>query len=98
MKTVTLKKITIIAEEILASHLIGDLKKLGAKGFSRSSVSGEGTRNLRRNTGENVKLEAIVSQSVSDQILGYMFEHYFEDYAMIAYSENVEVIRGEKYV
>ena len=58
------------------------------------------TRGVRASEweGKNIKLETIVSELVAHQILERLNERYFEHYAVIAYLETVEVVRGEKYV
>lgn len=48
--------------------------------------------------GQNIRLETIVSEEVALRILQRLQEEYFPHYAVIAYVENVWVVRGEKYV
>jgi uncharacterized protein len=100
IQTVTLKRVTIIAESLLEARLLADLERLGAKGFTITEARGRGSRGVRASEweGQNLKLETIVSPEVADRIMMRMVESYFPNYAVIAYLENVEVVRGEKYV
>lgn len=99
MHTVTLKLLTIVAEAVLEDRLIRDLKRLGAKGYTLTEVRGEGSRGVRSSEweGKNIRLESVVSPLVAERILSHLAEAYFPHYAVIAYLENVEVVRGEKY-
>jgi nitrogen regulatory protein P-II 2 len=100
MNTVKVKLVTIIAEAVLKDYLLADLRALGASGYTLSRVEGEGSRGLRAGDleGGNVKIETIVGDEVAEAILAHMAERYFAHYALIAFSETVEVVRGEKYV
>jgi nitrogen regulatory protein P-II 2 len=100
METTTLQLVTIVAESILESRLERDLQKLGAHGFTVSSARGQGTRGLRTGDweGGNVRIETIVSPAVADDILAFVAEHYFPNYAVIAWVHDVGVLRGDKYV
>jgi|FLYL01.1.fsa_nt_gi nitrogen regulatory protein PII len=100
MNTVPLKLVTIVAESVLEPYLIEDIRKLGAKGYTLTRAEGRGSRGVRVDDVErgNIKLEAIVGPEVADKILELLAEKYFQHYAVIAYLENVEVVRGDKYV
>lgn len=99
MALVSLKLVTIIAEGFLEEKLVRDIKKLGAKGYTITDARGEGSRGVRASEweGNNIRLEAIVSPAVADRILSHLAEVYFANYAVIAFVENVEVVRGDKY-
>lgn len=99
MQTVSLKLVTIIADEVLEKKLIDDVKKLGAKGYTVGKVHGEGAKGARTSEweGENVRLETLVSKSVAEKIMSHLAERYFPNYTIIAYLSGVEVLRGEKF-
>ncbi len=99
MALVTLKLVTIIAEGFLEEKLVRDIKKLGATGYTITPARGEGSRGVRASEweGSNIRLETVVSPAVAERILSHLAETYFANYAVIAYVENVEVVRGEKY-
>ena len=96
----TLKLVTIIAESVLKERITRDIMAKGAKGYSVSEVDGEGSRHLRagEHPGQNVKFEIIVDEAVAVNLLETVSKHYFTNYAVIAYCQDVQVIRGDKYV
>jgi len=96
----TLKVVTIVAESLLESRLIRDVQALGSRGHTLTKVHGEGSRGVRASEweGSNVKIETIVSSAVANRIMRHVAEAYFEHYAVIAYSMDVEVVRGDKYI
>lgn len=100
MELVRLKLVTIVAEAVLEKRLVEEIRRLGAKGYTVTDARGEGARGLRTMDweGKNVRLETIVSEEVAERILTRLQEAYFPHYAVIAYVENVEVVRGDKYV
>ena len=100
MKTHPLKLVTIIGEAVLADRLLREIRKLGAKGHTLTTVEGQGSRGVRASEweGKNVKIETLVSEEVADAILHVLSEHYFANFAVVAYVHDVGVVRGEKYV
>jgi nitrogen regulatory protein P-II 2 len=100
MDTIPLRKLTIVAEAILENQLIEDVRRLGATGYSIGEVRGEGSRGVRASEweGRNVRIETIVARDVADAILEHVADRYFQHYAVIAYVQDVEVVRGAKYV
>ena len=100
MELVPLKLVTIVAESLLEKRLVEEVKRLGAKGYTITPARGEGSRGIRSVDweGQNIRLETIVSEEVALRILQRRQEEYFPHYAVIAYVENVWVVRGEKYV
>ncbi|HEX5827088.1 MAG TPA: hypothetical protein VFY23_06185 [Candidatus Limnocylindrales bacterium] len=99
MHTVPLRKVTIVAEALLEERLMRELRGLGARGFTVADVRGEGSRGIRAADweGRNVRIETIVSPEAADAILAHVAEHWFQHYAVIAWMDDVHVVRGEKY-
>jgi nitrogen regulatory protein P-II 2 len=99
MKTVPLRKVTIVAEALLESRLLGDVLDCGARGFTLTEVRGEGSRGVRASEweGRNVRIETLVAPDVADRILAHVAEVYFPRFAVVAWVEDVEVVRGDKY-
>jgi len=97
---VPLKLLTIVVESLLEKRLVEEIKRLGAKGYTLTPARGEGSRGIRSVDweGQNIRLETLVPEEVALRILQRLQEAYFPHYAMIAYVENVWVVRGEKYV
>ena len=99
MQTTTVKLVTIIAEGVLESRLLDEIKGLGARGYTVSEVRGRGTRGITASfwEGHQIKIELVVNAAVAEQILKHLESHYFTDYAVIAYMQSVDVVRKEKY-
>lgn len=100
MNTISLKLVTIIAERILRDHIIEDIQSQGAKGYTLTDVSGEGSRGVRASEweGRNIKIEAVVSAQVADAIVEHVAQNYFQHHAVIVYTQDVSVVRGDKYI
>jgi nitrogen regulatory protein PII len=92
--------VTIVAEAVLERQLAGDLKRLGAHGYTVTEARGEGHRGVRAADWEytaNVRIETVCDQKVADAIMAHLVRTYYADYAMIAFTHEVEVIRPEKF-
>jgi hypothetical protein len=46
----------------------------------------------------NTKIEVIAASDVAQKILEHVALHYLNNYAMIAFMDDVEVLRGDKFV
>jgi nitrogen regulatory protein P-II 2 len=100
MLTTRLCLLTIVAEGVLRDRLLGELRAVGASGFTAAEVQGEGSRQRRVSQfmGPNVKIEVVIGRDKADRLLEILSIDYFPQYAVIAYLSEVEVVRGEKYV
>ncbi len=95
-----LKLVTIVAETVLQDRITKQLLSWGATGFTVSDTTGKGSRGIRTGDmpGDNTRIECLVTHEVAVRILTEIAERYFDDYAVVAWVENVEVVRGEKYL
>ena len=95
-----LKLVTIVVEAVLDTRLRQDLLRLGAKGYTCTKADGEGSRGMRTDdlAGKNLRFETVVSDAVAERILTHLAEQYFPNYAVVAYVQDVSVVRGDKYV
>ncbi len=100
VQTVVLKRVTIVAEAVLEQRLIALIRDCGAKGWTLLDCRGEGSRGVRASEweGANVKLETLVASAVADTILARLVRDYFEHFAVVAYVQDVRVVRGDKYI
>ena len=100
MHTVELKLVTVVTERLLKERVLADLRHCGAKGFTISDASGEGSRGVHASEweGQNLRIESIVSHEVAERIVERIADDFFEDYAVIVYLHDVQVVRGNKYV
>ena len=99
MNTHPMTLLTLVAESILKDRLIHEIRNAGAKGFTITDVSGEGSRQRRVSEllGDNVKIEVIAKREVADKVLEVLQKEYFSRYAVIAYMSEIQVVREEKY-
>ena len=91
--------VTIVAESILESRLVDDLRAAGALGWTITSAHGEGPRGRRVSgfEGGNVRVETLVSEQVAEQIWSRLAEAYFPNYAITAWTYDVHVARPDRY-
>jgi nitrogen regulatory protein P-II 2 len=94
-----MKRVIIIGDETAEHQILDEIHALGATGYTSYAVHGSGTKGNRPRHGEpgNVKIEVIATAELAQQILEHIAGHYFKDYTMIAYIDDVEVIRGAKF-
>lgn len=99
MNTHPMTLLTLVAESILKDRLIHEIRNAGARGFTITDVSGEGSRQRRVSEllGDNVKIEVIAKREVADKVLEVLHKEYFSRYAVIAYMSEIQVVREEKY-
>lgn len=95
-----LRKVTIIAERVLRDDLLELLKRHGATGWTLTAVEGEGSRGIRASEweGRSAQIDTLVSVPAADAIMDEIGSKYFDDWSVIVYSTDVEVLRGEKYL
>ena len=100
MKTVLMKRIVIIGDNTVEYRLLTEIRNLGASGYTCYAVHGQGARGVRPRHAEpgNTKIEVIASPDVAQKILEHVSLHYFDNYAMIAFIDDVEVLRAEKFI
>lgn len=99
MKTVPMKRVTIVVDNSVERQFVKEIHDLGATGYTYTVVHGQGAKGTRPShwEGPNAKIEVIATPDVADRILEHVATNYFKQYATIAYLDDVEVIRGEKF-
>lgn len=99
MQTERLKLVTIVVESVLADQLIAAIKRLGSTGYTVTDARGQGSRGRRVGEvpGDNRRIDVIVSDVVADRILTLLDAEYFPNYAVAAWTSDIEVVRGAKY-
>lgn len=94
------KLITIFTEAALESRLIKDIEWLGAPGYTITNARGGGSRGLRGASWEansNIRIEVICSVKVAEQISAHLQATYYDNYAMVTFSSDIQVLRPEKF-
>lgn len=102
MKTTDFQLVTILAEPELATRLVDEIRRLGARGYSLVEGTGEWQRGRGDHgpsdfSGPNVRIDTVVRAEVADAILEHLAATYFEHYAVFAYVSRVGVARPERY-
>ncbi|MEM7602241.1 MAG: transcriptional regulator [Verrucomicrobiota bacterium] len=97
---VPLIKISIVTESLLKDEIIELIRKHGATGHTMTKVEGEGSSGRHASDwgGRNIKVETLVSAETADAIMEDLSDEYFEDYSVIAWLDEVTVLRGDKFL
>lgn len=100
MSAHSMKLVTIISEALAREAVVRLLLEVGAHGYTLSQVEGAGARGER--TGEieelaNIKVEVVAPAPVCERLLERLREEFFPKYAIIAYENDVRVIRSSKF-
>ena len=95
MQLYPMKMVTVVGEEVLRDQIVRKILELGATGCSYHSTQGRGTTAARHNDvfSANFQLKTVCPKDVAEKILGYLAEHYFQRYAVVAWLSDVEVVR-----
>lgn len=94
------KLVTIVAESALEGPIVKEIKRVGAKGYTIVEARGEGSRGVRQGNWEqnsNVQFQVVCSEETARAIMNGLYEQFYEDYAMVAWATDVEILRGEKF-
>ncbi|MEI6240288.1 MAG: transcriptional regulator [Planctomycetia bacterium] len=102
MQLYPLKIVTVVGETVIMEDIAEEGVKLGATGFTMTEVNGHGSRSARNvasTTGpRTTKVEFVVPADVAVSILTHVSHQYFDDYAVIAWLADVQVVRGQNYI
>jgi nitrogen regulatory protein P-II 2 len=91
--------ITIISLDVLEERIVNDLKLLGVKGYTVSEAHGEGL-SIRRDDnweGRNIRIEILASDELLKKIFTLLQKEYFPKFKMIAFCNQVNVLRKDKF-
>ncbi len=92
--------ITVITEAAVEDTLLRDLDKLGVRGYTVSDARGRGSRGVRDAAWEeaaNIRIEVICSRTLAESVLNHVQARYYANYAMVAFLQDVEILRPEKF-
>jgi nitrogen regulatory protein PII len=95
-----MKRVTIICEAVLEDLVIERLRACGAHGHTAFAVRGSGNQGERHADmaeSGNVQIEVIIPPATSEKLLQSLRDDLFKDYAMIAYENDVRVLRPDKF-
>lgn len=94
------KLLTVITEEALERPLTKIVKQAGVRGYTITEARGEGRRGARApgvEQGANIRVEIICEEGKAWEIAETLHQKYFQDFAMVLYLSDVEVMRGDKF-
>ncbi len=94
------KLLTIVTEGALEHNLVREIERLGAHGYTIADVRGKGgrgTRNAGWNLSANIRIEVVCTADTAHAIAAALREKYYDNYAMILFIGDVEVLRPEKF-
>ncbi len=94
------KVLTIITEAALERDLGEEIERLGAHGYTIADVRGKGHRGIRNagwDLSANIRIEVVCTEDTAHAIAAALKERYYDNYAMILFIGDVEVLRPEKF-
>ena len=100
------KKIVIISERLILEKICELIEETDATGYTITSVGGKGSRDVRSVSPSTnvvgdfskVKIEVIVKDdALATHIVQSVVGKFFDNYSGIAFVEEVEILRGEKF-
>ena len=100
MPGTTRKLLTVICEAGLETRLTEDVMHLGAHGYTVTDARGCGSRGVRNagwDAAANIRLEVVCEEHIAQQIAEHLQKHYYDNFAMILFSVDVEVLRPQKF-
>lgn len=100
LKTETRTLLTVITEAAIEKNLLRDLNQLGVHGYTVLDARGQGGRGVRDAAwGEaaNIQIEVICARALAETVLQEFQARYYDNYAMVAFLQEVEIIRPDKF-
>ena len=94
------KLLTIVTEAALEHELVREIERLGAHGYTITDARGKGARGIRDAGWEvsaNIRIEVICTADTAHGIAAALKARFYDDYAMILFIGDVEVLRPEKF-
>jgi nitrogen regulatory protein PII len=92
--------LNVITEAAIEQTLLRDLDRLGVRGYTVSDARGRGSRGVRDAAWEeaaNIRIEVICPREQAESALGHLQARYYADYAMVAFLQDIEILRPEKF-
>ena len=92
--------LTVITEAAIEQTLPRDLDRLGVRGYTVSDARGRGGRGVHDAAWEeaaNIRIEVICPRAQAESVLGHIQARYYADYAMVAFLQDIDILRPEKF-
>lgn len=100
MEMTARKLLTIVTEAAIEDTLIREIELLGARGYTITDARGKGSRGKRDATWgplANIRLEVLCDVTTAHAICAALSERYSDNYSMVMYLGEVEVLRPLKF-
>lgn len=100
MSLITRKLLTIVTEAAIEETLLRELETLGARGYTITDARGKGHRGRRDGDwgpNANIRIEVLCDAATALAISSALRERYYDNYSMVLYLGDVEVLRPEKF-
>lgn len=94
------KLVTIITESVIEKEITQEIEKLGVSGYTITDARGKGHRGVRNagwEHGSNIRVEVVCEDRLAKAVADHLKERYYENYAMILFITDVNVLRPEKF-
>ncbi|AZN35652.1 P-II family nitrogen regulator [Iodobacter ciconiae] len=92
--------LTVITEAAIEQVLVRDLDRLGVRGYTISDARGRGSHGVREGAwtkSANIRIEIVFPRAMAESTLLHLQATYFANYAMVAFLQDVEVLRSDKF-
>ena len=100
MELTARKLLTIVTEAALEATLITDIETLGAHGYTITDARGKGSHGRRDAAWlpqANIRIEVLCDADTALAICSALRERYYDNYSMVMYVSDVDVLRPEKF-
>jgi hypothetical protein len=100
MSDENVKLLTVYTEAALESSLVDDIDRLGAVGYTITNARGKGSSGERTaawDANSNIRIEIICEEQMARNIAEYLQTTYYDNYAMVTFISEIEVLRPEKF-
>lgn len=94
------KLLTVIAEAALERKLVDEARRLGIGGYTITEVRGGGTHGVRAGEWEgerSIEFKVLCEEVIAQRLAASIMETYSQHYALVLYTSDVGVLRGEKF-
>ena len=94
------KLLTVVAEAALEATLVREIEALGARGYTITDARGKGSHGVRDGTWPrtaNIRLEVLCSADTAIAICAALRANYSDNYSMVMFVGDVDVLRPEKF-
>jgi len=92
--------LTVITESAIEKTLLRDFKRLGVRGYTIVDARGQGRRGVRTaamDESANIRIEVICTRALAESVLEDFLARYYDNFAMVAYLQDIEIIRPDKF-